>query len=84
MLMYERYECFVMHMLYVCVLCTSCGSSQYYILLDLHFVSAGQGCKTRPYGRGTLQSRSHDRLKGVISVSFCLPHPVDVNIFCHL
>ena len=26
--MYVKYECFVMHMLYVCVLCASCGSSQ--------------------------------------------------------
>ena len=28
MLVYGKYECFVMHMLYVCVLCASCGSSQ--------------------------------------------------------
>ena len=27
-LMYGKCECFVMHMLYVCVLCASCGSSQ--------------------------------------------------------
>ena len=27
MLMYGKYECFVMQMLYVCVLCASCGSS---------------------------------------------------------
>ena len=26
--MYVKYECFVMHMLYVCVLCASCGSCQ--------------------------------------------------------
>ena len=25
---YGKYECFVMHMLYVCVLCASCDSSQ--------------------------------------------------------
>ena len=25
--MYGKYECFVMQMLYVCVLCASCGSS---------------------------------------------------------
>ena len=34
MLVYEKYECFVMHMLYVCVLCASCGSSQCCILHD--------------------------------------------------
>ena len=26
---YEKYECFVMQMLYVCVLYASCGSSQF-------------------------------------------------------
>ena len=28
MLVYGKCECFVMQMLYVCVLCVSCGSSQ--------------------------------------------------------
>ena len=28
-------ECFVMHMLYVCVLCASCRSHQYCVLHDL-------------------------------------------------
>ena len=35
MLVYGKYECFVMQMLYVCVLCASCGSSQCCILLML-------------------------------------------------
>ena len=33
-------ECFVMQMLYVCVLCASCGSSQCCVLHDLQFVNA--------------------------------------------
>ena len=69
MLVYGKYECFVMQM-YVCVLCASCGSSQCCILHDLQFVNAGRGCKRRPYGRGILQSRSHDCLIGcVLNVS---------------
>ena len=28
MLVYGKYECFSMQMLYVCVLCASCGNSQ--------------------------------------------------------
>ena len=36
MLMYRECECFVMQMLYVCVLCASCGSSQCCVLHDLH------------------------------------------------
>ena len=51
-------ECFVMQMLYVCVLCASCGSSQCCVLHVLQFVNAGRGCNRRPYRRGILQSRS--------------------------
>ena len=35
MLVYGECECFVMQMLYVCVLCASCGSFQCCILHDL-------------------------------------------------
>ena len=56
--------CFVMQVLYVCVLCASRGSSQCFVLHDLQFVNAGGGCKLRPYGRGILQSRSQDCLVG--------------------
>ena len=40
MLVYGECECFVMQMLYVCVLCASSGSSQCCVLHDLQFVSA--------------------------------------------
>ena len=56
MLVYGKYECF-RHVDVVC-LCLVC------ILHDLQFVNAGRGCKRRPYGRGILQSRSHDCLIG--------------------
>ena len=36
MLVYGKYECFVMQMLYMCGLCASCGSSQCCILHDFH------------------------------------------------
>ena len=81
MLVYLKYECFVMQMLYVCVLCASCGSSQRFILHDLQFVHAGRGCKRRPYGMDILQSRSHDC---PISNHECLrlfTHPVAVSAF---
>ena len=42
---YGKYECFVMQMLYVCVLCASCGSSQSYMLHDLQFVNTVRGWK---------------------------------------
>ena len=60
MLVYGKCECFVMQVLYVCVLCASCGSSQCCVLHDLQFVNAGRGCNRRPYRRGILQSRSHN------------------------
>ena len=55
MIVYGKYECFVMQMLYVCVLCASCGSSQCCVLHYLPFLNAGRGCNKRPYGRGILQ-----------------------------
>ena len=71
MFVYGNCECFV-QMLYVCVLCTSCGSSQCCILHDLQFVNAGRGCKRRPYGISILQSQSHDCLVGSHECC-CLP-----------
>ena len=64
MLVYGECECFVMQMLYVCVLCVSCGSSQFCVLHDLQFVNVGRGCNRRPYRRGILQSRSHNCIIG--------------------
>ena len=52
MLVYGECECFVMQMLYVCVLCASCGSSQCCVLHDLQFVNAGRGCNRRPSRAG--------------------------------
>ena len=40
------------------------GARVCYILHDLQFVNSGRRCKRRPYGRGILQSRSHDCLIG--------------------
>ena len=45
MLVYGKYECFVMQMLYVCVLCESCGSSQCCNLHDMHIVNAGRDAR---------------------------------------
>ena len=45
MLVNREYECFVMQMLYVCVLCASCVSSPCCIIHDLQGVNAGRGWK---------------------------------------
>ena len=45
MLVYGKCEYFVMQMLYVCVLCASCVSSQCCVLQDFPFVNAGRGWK---------------------------------------
>ena len=82
MLVYGECECFVMQMLYVCVLCASCGSSQCCVLHDLQFVNAGRGCNRRPYRRGILQSRSHRSHNCFIGSHECLlPHLVAVSAF---
>ena len=64
MLVYGECECFVMQMMYVCVLCASCGSSQCCVMHDFQFVNAGRGCNMRSYGRGILQTRSHNCFEG--------------------
>ena len=64
MLVYGKCECIVMQMLYLYVLCASCGSSQCCILHALQFVIAGYGYKCRPYRIGILQSRSHNCFLG--------------------
>ena len=81
MIVYRKYEYFVMQMLYVCVLCSSCNSSQCCILHDLQFVNARRGGKRRPYGSGILQSWSHDSLICIQECLFILPHPVAVSVF---
>ena len=62
MLVYGKCECFVMQMVYVCVLFSSC--SQCCVLHDLQFVNAGRGCKRRRYVRVMLQSGAHNCLVG--------------------
>ena len=64
----------VMQMLYGCVLCASCDSSQYCVLHDLPFGNAGRGCKRRPYGRGILQRRSHNCFVGSHECLLLLHH----------
>ena len=42
MLVYGKCECFVMQMVYVCVLCASCGSHPCCVLHDLQFVNGSR------------------------------------------
>ena len=65
MLVYEgSISVFIMHMLYVCVLCASCGSSQSCILYDLQFVNAGRGWKR-------LQTTQHTSSGAITAVTNC-------------
>ena len=55
MLVYGECEGFVMQMLYVCVLCASCSSSQCCVLHDLQLVDDGIGDHTEEeYSRAGL------------------------------
>ena len=73
MLVYGKYECFVMQMLYVCVLCASCGSSQCCILLDFLFVKIIEDAKG-----------DHDYLICCHEYLFLFTHPVAVSAFINL
>ena len=75
---YGKYECFVMQMLYVCVLCASCGSSQCGILHELQLVNAGRGCKRRSYME---EAYSRACIKDAMDVFFCLPHHVYLRVY---
>ena len=63
------------------VLYASCGSSQCCVLHDLQFVIADRGCKRQPYGRGILQSRSHNCLVSGHECLLLSTHPVAVSAF---
>ena len=74
MLVYGECECFVMQMLYVCVLCASCGSSQCCVLHDLQFVNAGRGCKGSK--RHSLQAvELSQRTQAAVQIVSNLPAP---------
>ena len=53
---YGKYAYFGMQMLYVCVVCASCGSSQCYILHDLQFVNARGDHVEETYSRAGLMT----------------------------
>ena len=79
MLVYGKYECFVMHMLYVCVLCASCGDPLFcmtYSLLMLVEDARGDHME-KAYSRAGLMTA----LYVTMSISFCLPHPVAMSAF---
>ena len=59
-------------------------SSQCCLLHNLQFVNAGQGCNRRPYGRGILQSRSHDSLIGSHECLLLFTPPCCCECFYHL
>ena len=69
-----------MHMLYVCVLCATCGSSQCGMTCSLLMLVE--------YARGEQMEEAYSTEPVsltasylAMSVSFCLPHPVAVSAF---
>ena len=70
-----------MHMLYVYVLCASCGSSECCVLHGFQFVNAGPRCKRRPYREAYSRAGLMTAFYVAMSVSFCSPHPVAVSAF---
>ena len=62
MLVYGKYECFIMQMFVSCVHPVAVLDATF--CMTFSFLNAGRGCKRRPYGRDILQSRSQDCLVG--------------------
>ena len=69
MRVYGKYECFVMKMLYVCVLYASFGTSQCCIWHDLQFEDARGNHMEEEYSRADLMTALYISM----SVSFFLP-----------
>ena len=74
MLVNGKYECFVMQMLYVCVLRTSSG------ILNAAFCMICSFLMLVEDERGDHMEDVYSRA-GLMSVSFCLSHPVAVSVF---
>ena len=72
-------ECFLMQMLYVCVLCASSGSFQCCVLHDLQFVNAGRGRKRRLMEEAYSRAGLITVLYVAKSVSSCLLHHISVS-----
>ena len=78
MLVYGKCECFVMQMLYVCVLCASCGRYQCCVLHDLQFVNAN----IQPYLQDVLKwTKDNDLLLNTDKMTCTLltPDPAEYN-----
>ena len=76
MLVFGNYDCFVMQMLYVCVLCASCGSSQFCVLHDLQF---GRGCLYSQTSWTTQHALSSDYLPIITTINIRHDHRLQQN-----
>ena len=77
-LVYGTCECFVMQMLYVCVRPVAVLNAAFCMT---QFVNDGQGCKRRPYGRGILQSRSHDCLYLMPLIAILMYYKIGYHVY---
>ena len=81
MLVYGKCECFGMQMLYVCVLCASCDSSQCYVLHNLLFLMLIEEVRGDHIEGAYSRAGLITDLYVAMSVFFCIPHPVAVSAF---
>ena len=76
MLVYGKYKCFVIQMLYVCVLCASCGSSQCCMTCSLLMLVEDE--------RGILRSGLMTAFQAAMSVSLLFTPSCCSKCFYHL
>ena len=81
MLVYGKRECFVMQMLYVCVLCASCDSSQCYVLHNLLFLMLIEDVRDDHIEGSYFRASLITDLYVAMSVFFCIPNHVAVSAF---
>ena len=77
MLVYGKYECVVMHMLYVCVYSTSCGSSQFCMTCSLlMLVEDERGDHLAPNDTAYTRWSCHSSLANPVQIVSTPPPPV--------
>ena len=74
-------NCFVTQMVYDCVLCAYCGSTQCCILMACSLLMLVEDARGHHMEEAYSRVGLMTALYVAMSVSFCLPHPVAVSAF---
>ena len=81
MLVYGKCECFVMQMLYICVLCASVAVLNAAFCMTCNLLMLVEDARGDNTEDACSRAGLITALYVAMSVSFCLPHPIAVSAF---